>query len=56
VHRLADNTADHDGRRNRDIGARHTILLESAHYHGERLDAAEQFPAMIAAALRKIVS
>jgi hypothetical protein len=34
----------------------HTILLESAHYHGERLDAAEQFPAMIAAALRKIVS
>jgi hypothetical protein len=31
-----------------------TILLESAHYYGERLAAAEQFPAMIAAALRKI--
>jgi hypothetical protein len=34
----------------------YTILLESAHYHGERLDAAEQFPAMIAAALRQIVA
>jgi hypothetical protein len=31
-----------------------TFLLESAYYDRERLAAAEQFPAMIAAALRKI--
>jgi hypothetical protein len=45
-------TLEHAGMRDYE----HTILLESAHYHGERLDAAEQFPAMIAAALRKISS
>jgi hypothetical protein len=31
-----------------------TLLLESAHYNGERLAAAGQFPQMIAAALRTI--
>jgi hypothetical protein len=33
-----------------------TFLLESAHFDGERLAAAVQFPQMIAAALRKIAS
>jgi hypothetical protein len=34
----------------------HTFPLESARYRGERLAAAEQFPAMVAAALRQIIA
>jgi hypothetical protein len=33
-----------------------TLLLESAHYNGERLSAAGQFPQMIATALRQIMA
>jgi hypothetical protein len=39
----------------RDDSSEHTNLLEGAHYAGERLAASEQFPAMIADALRAIV-
>lgn len=42
---VLDHPDDFDG---------YTHLLEGAHYSGERLTASEQFPAMIAAALRKM--
>ena len=44
--------SERDGERDDERG----LLLESANYPGERLGAAAQFPAMIAAALRRISS
>jgi hypothetical protein len=58
--RLADDSADNSAIATLEYAAmrdcEHTLLLESAHYRGKRRTAAEQFPAMVAEALRQIMA